>query len=136
MYQQQHRHEGYGAPAPPPPQQHEQQGAASSGGPPPTEAEEERIRVVASRVAGSVHPGKYQMELQERTRYNHHFLFLDSAHHHHALYQQLLAHFRHFSPEQWQQHRRAEADYVRLERERRADAATSSSLLQQQQQSA
>ena len=117
------------APPPPPPQQ-----SSSGAGPDApvamlTPDDEERIRIVAARVAGSAHPGKFQMELTERTRYSHHFLFLDAAHPHHTLYQQLLAHFRHFSPEQWQQHRRAEADAVRIERDRRAEKASATSLL-------
>uniref|UniRef100_A0A7S1MK71 SURP motif domain-containing protein n=1 Tax=Neobodo designis TaxID=312471 RepID=A0A7S1MK71_NEODS len=112
-------------PPPPPPQG----GPSEDAAPMLTPDDEERIRIVAARVAGSRHPGKFQMELTERTRYNHHFLFLDPAHPHHGLYQQLLAHFRHFSPEQWQQHRRAEADAVRLEREKRAENAAATSLL-------
>jgi hypothetical protein len=92
-------------------------------------ADVERVRIVAARVASSSHSAKFQMELIERTRHNHHFLFLDPTHPWHQYYQYCLHHFNNYTPEQWQQHNRAEADATRLERERRAAQEAASTLV-------
>lgn len=92
-------------------------------------ADDERIQIVASRVVASAHAAKFQMQLIERTRHNHHFLFLDPGHAWHGYYQYWVTQFSGYTPEQWQQHRRAEESAVQQERERRAEARAAAGLV-------
>jgi hypothetical protein len=92
-------------------------------------ADEQRIRLVASRVTSSSFAAKYQHELAERSRHNFHFLFLDPSHPWHRYYQHCLHQFSRYTIEEWQQYRRAEEEFARSELERRAERETATSLL-------
>jgi hypothetical protein len=73
-----------------------------------TAMDDARIKLIASRVAHSSLPARFQAEVVERTRNNHYFLFLEPTHRWHQYYQYYLKHFTKFTQEQWQQHWREE----------------------------